>query len=103
MVQGVWTKEAVGHSPSRTLAAGFVPQYSRRMVVGRAEGNPLVHVPGADVAGGEALPAYSPDGVDLTQIRAMLRLTPEQRLQVLQDMIDFVAEATGGSDSGENR
>ena len=73
------------------------------MVVGRAEGNPLVHVPGAGTADEERQPAYSPDGVDLTQVRAMLRLTPEQRLQVLQDMIDFVAEATGGSDAGQDR
>jgi hypothetical protein len=71
------------------------------VAVGRFEGNLLVHVPGA--MGEEHEPAYSPDGVDLTQVRAMLRLTPEQRLQVLQDMIDFVAEATGGSDARENR
>lgn len=73
------------------------------MAAQRREGNPLVHVPDAAVADGEFPPAYSPDGVDLTQIRAMLRLTPEQRLQVLQDMIDFVAEAAGGGDPGENR
>jgi hypothetical protein len=58
-------------------------------------------VPGA--RDGPADPAYAPDGVDLTQVRAMLRLTPEQRLRVLQDMLDFVAEATGGRVSGENR
>jgi hypothetical protein len=38
-------------------------------------------------------PAYSPDGVDLTLIRWMLSLTPAERLDVLQDFIDFVAEA----------
>jgi hypothetical protein len=38
-------------------------------------------------------PAYSPDGVDLTLIRWMLSLTPAERLGVLQDFVDFVAEA----------
>ena len=36
---------------------------------------------------------YSEDGVDLTLIRWMLSLTPAQRLEVLQDFGDFVAEA----------
>jgi hypothetical protein len=31
-----------------------------------------------------ALPAFSPDGVDLTLIRWMLQMTPAQRLHVLQ-------------------
>ena len=60
-------------------------------------------MPGADPSTAGTSPACSPDGVDLTQIRAMSRLTPEERLQVLQDMIDFVAEATGGGVAGENR
>jgi hypothetical protein len=38
-------------------------------------------------------PAYSPDGVDLTLIRWMLSLTPAERLDVLQDFVDFVMEA----------
>jgi len=63
----------------------------------------MVNVPGVAGADGEVPPAYASDGVDLTQIRAMLRLTPEQRLQVLQDMIDFVGEATGAGGTGENR
>ena len=71
------------------------------MVAGRIEGNPLAHVPGG--GDGESEPVYAPDGVDLTQVRAMLRLTPAQRLQVLEDMLDFVAEATGGRVSSENR
>ena len=37
-------------------------------------------------------PAYSPDGVDLTLIRWMLSLTPAQRLEVLQDCVNFVLE-----------
>jgi len=37
--------------------------------------------------------AYSPDGVDLTLIRWMLSLTPAERLDVLQDFVDFVMEA----------
>ena len=36
----------------------------------------------ADPADGE--PTHSPDGVDLTLIRWMLSLTPEERLEVLQ-------------------
>ena len=34
--------------------------------------------------------AYSEDGVDLTLIRAMLDLTPSQRLRQLQDFINSV-------------
>jgi len=37
--------------------------------------------------------AYSPDGVDLTLIRWMLSLTPAERLDVLDDFVDFVLEA----------
>jgi hypothetical protein len=37
-------------------------------------------------------PAYSPDGVDFALIRWMLSLTPAERLDVLQDFIDFAAE-----------
>jgi hypothetical protein len=37
-------------------------------------------------------PAYSPDGVDLTLIRWMLSLTPAERLQVLQQFVQFVLE-----------
>jgi len=40
-------------------------------------------------------PAYSSDGVDLTLIRWMLSLTPAERLDVLQDFVDFVSEARG--------
>jgi len=37
-------------------------------------------------------PAYSEDGVDLTLIRWMLSLTPAQRLQVLQQNANAIAE-----------
>jgi hypothetical protein len=37
-----------------------------------------------------ALPSHSEDGVDLTLIRWMLSLTPEERLQVLQDHVDNI-------------
>jgi hypothetical protein len=37
-----------------------------------------------------ALPTHSEDGVDLTLIRWMLSLTPAERLQALQGIIDFV-------------
>lgn len=32
--------------------------------------------------------AFAPDGVDLTVIRWMLQLTPTERLQAAQDLID---------------
>jgi len=38
------------------------------------------------------LPAESPDGVDLTLIRWTLSLTPLQRLELLQDWVDGLAE-----------
>lgn len=34
--------------------------------------------------------AFSEDGVDLTLIHWMLKLTPLERLQVAQDMVDTV-------------
>jgi hypothetical protein len=39
--------------------------------------------------------AYSADGVDLTLIRWMLSLTPEQRLNVLQQNIRSIERARG--------
>lgn len=38
----------------------------------------------------------SPDGVDLTLIRYMLGLTPLERLAVLQDWVDGLAELADG-------
>jgi hypothetical protein len=38
----------------------------------------------------EPLPAFSPDGVDLTLIRWMLGLTPAQRLRVLQQYVTSI-------------
>jgi len=35
-----------------------------------------------------ALPDYSESGVDLTQIRWMLSLTPRERLEVLQSHVE---------------
>ena len=50
---------------------------------------------------GEERPArtYAPDGVDLTVIRWMLRLTPTERLAVLQDLVDTRAlvDSTDGT------
>jgi hypothetical protein len=34
-------------------------------------------------------PAYSEEGVDLTLIRWMLSLTPAERLETLQSIVDF--------------
>ncbi len=41
------------------------------------------------------LPTRSEDGVDLTLIRRMLSLTPAERLEALQDFINFVEAARG--------
>ncbi|MBI5432440.1 MAG: hypothetical protein HZA52_06400 [Planctomycetes bacterium] len=41
----------------------------------------------------EEPPEYSPDGVDLTLIRWMLSLTPQQRLQVLQDHVNAIEKS----------
>jgi hypothetical protein len=38
----------------------------------------------------ETEPAYAEDGVDLTLIRWMLSLTPEERLRVLQERQDAI-------------
>lgn len=40
----------------------------------------------------EILPEESPDGVDLTLIRYTLSLTPLERLELLQDWVDGLAE-----------
>ena len=42
----------------------------------------------------ETEPAYAEDGVDLTLIRWMLSLTPDQRLRVLQERQDAIEAAT---------
>lgn len=57
-----------------------------------AEGNPLAYVPPEDAPSEGRLPACSEDGVDRTQIRRLLRLTPTQRLEVLQDHLDSLAD-----------
>ena len=41
-------------------------------------------------------PAESPDGVDLTLIRWTLSLTPLERLELLQDWVDGLAELRRG-------
>ena len=41
-------------------------------------------------------PEESPDGVDLTLIRWTLSLTPMERLEVLQDWVDGLAELRHG-------
>lgn len=45
-------------------------------------------------AGGPASPRDADDGVDVTLIRWMLSLSPEERLAVLQGFVDSVAELT---------
>lgn len=67
------------------------------------EGNPLAYVP-PEAPPPEGLPpAYSADGVDLTQIRWMLRLTPTERLQVHQDHLEFLDELRGDRGPLEDR
>ena len=46
------------------------------------------------------LPIEPDDGVDVTLIRWMLSLTPEERLAVLQGFVDSVAELTHASPAG---
>lgn len=46
-----------------------------------------------DPADGEA--THSPDGVDLTLIRWMLSLTPEERLEVLQANVSSILRLRG--------
>lgn len=43
-----------------------------------------------------SLPVESPDGVDLTLIRWTLSLTPLERLELLQDWVDGLAELRNG-------
>lgn len=43
--------------------------------------------------------AYSPEGVDLTLVDAWLDMSPEERLDALQEMLDFVALARRGRPS----
>lgn len=40
--------------------------------------------------------ASSPEGIDLTLVDAWLEMTPEQRLDALQEMLDFVSLARSG-------
>jgi hypothetical protein len=49
--------------------------------------------PEGEPAGGEA--THSPDGVDLTLIRWMLSLTPEERLEVLQANVGSILRLRG--------
>jgi hypothetical protein len=67
------------------------------------DGNRLAYIPEEDPPPEGLEPAYSEDGVDLTQIRRMLRLTPTERLAVLQDLADFMAEARRARRVGEVR
>ena len=43
--------------------------------------------------------AFSPEGVDLTLVDAWLDMSPEERLDALQEMLDFVALARRGRPS----
>lgn len=55
--------------------------------------------PARDGSGGhDVFPpgASSPEGIDLTVVDAWLEMTPEQRLDALQEMLDFVALARRG-------
>lgn len=43
--------------------------------------------------------AFSPEGVDLTLLATWLEMNPEERLDALQEMLDFVALARRGRPS----
>jgi len=45
----------------------------------------------------ETEPAYAEDGVDLTLIRWMLSLTPDERLRVLQERQDAIEASLGAN------
>jgi hypothetical protein len=58
---------------------------------------PAQPVPGAPrPAPEDPAAAESPDGVDLTLIRWTLSLTPLERLELLQDWVDGLAELRHG-------
>ncbi len=44
-------------------------------------------------------PTYSEDGTDLALIRWYLKMTPEQRLQTLQNYVNFVVAARNARNS----
>jgi hypothetical protein len=48
----------------------------------------------------EILPLYDEAGVDLTLIRWMLSMTPQERLQVLEDTLWSIQEMRSGGKKG---
>ncbi len=48
-------------------------------------------------------PTYSESGVDLSQIRWFLDLTPSQRLETLQSMVDLVCEVRNAREAYQVR
>ncbi len=54
-----------------------------------------------DVHGAE--PAFNEDGVDLTQIREFLRLTPYERLQIVQNWVESLQSVRVIRGPGEKR
>jgi hypothetical protein len=52
--------------------------------------------PGAPKPTADLLASESPDGVDLTLIHWTLSLTPLERIELLQDWVDGLAELRGG-------
>jgi len=51
----------------------------------------------------ESPPVLSPEGVDLGQIRWFLSLTPAERLETLQNFVDFVVAARNAREAGPVR
>ena len=51
--------------------------------------------PAGDTQDTDTKPTHSPDGVDLTLIRWMLSLTPEDRLVVLQENVWSIMRLRG--------
>ncbi|MBM3493970.1 MAG: hypothetical protein FJX72_06580 [Armatimonadetes bacterium] len=48
-------------------------------------------------------PVHSATGVDIGLIRWFLTLTPMERLETLQNFVDFVTEARNAREAGEVR
>lgn len=70
--------------PARRSLHDETPTYDAECYTVRVNGSASV----PEITGGD----YDENGVDRTQIRAMLRLTPAERLQRLEEFVDSIVE-----------
>ena len=49
-------------------------------------------VPAAELTPTSAEPIYDDNGVDLTLVRKMLRLSPEERLRYVEELVEEILE-----------